>query len=164
MRWFAAIVAFVGRLMIAILFIGAGLNKFTDIPGTAAYIDANGLPPMLAMPTAAFEVIGGMLLLIGLFTRPLAILFAGFTLTTILFFHGQLNDPIQMAMAMKNLAITGGLLILFAYSNVAYSFDSLRARRKADRQINDAELRAAKAEARAEIMKEDRNDQLDPRI
>ena len=164
MRWFAAIVAFVGRLMIAILFIGAGLNKFTDIPGTAAYIDANGLPPMLAMPTATFEVVGGILLLIGLFTRPLAILFAGFTLTTILFFHGQLNDPIQMAMAMKNLAITGGLLILFAYSNVAYSFDSLRARGKADRQINDAELRAAKAEARAEIMKEDRNDQLDPRI
>jgi putative oxidoreductase len=112
MRWFAAIIAFVGRLMIALLFIGAGLNKFTDIPGTAAYIEAHGLPPMLAMPTAAFEVIGGILLLIGLFTRPLAILFAGFTLTTILFFHGKFSDPVQMAMAMKNVAIaiwTGSL-------------------------------------------------------
>lgn len=164
MRWFAAIIAFVGRLMIALLFIGAGLNKFTDIPGTAAYIEAHGLPPMLAMPTAAFEVIGGILLLIGLFTRPLAILFAGFTLTTILFFHGKFSDPVQMAMAMKNIAIAGGLLILFAYSNVAYSFDSLRARRKTDREITDAELRAAKAEGRAEVMKEERNDQPDPRI
>ncbi len=164
MRWFAAIVAFVGRLLIALLFIGAGLGKFADIPGTAAYMETNGLPPMLAMPTAAFEVIGGILLLIGLFTRPLAILFAAFTLTTILFFHGRFSDPVQMAMATKNLAIAGGLLILFAYSNVAYSFDSLRARRKADREINDAELRAAKAEGRAEIMKEERYDRPEPRI
>ena len=164
MRWFAAIVAFIGRLMIALLFIGAGFNKFADIPGTAAYMDANGLPPMLAMPTAAFETIGGILLLIGLFTRPLALLFALFTLTTILFFHGKLNDPVQMAMAMKNVAITGGLFILFAYSNVAYSFDNLRARRKTDREINAAELRAAKAEGRAEVRKEERYERPDPRI
>lgn len=164
MRWFAAIVAFLGRLMIALLFIGSGASKFTDLPGTTAYIDANGLPPMLAMPTAVFEVVGGLLLLVGLFTRPLAILFAVFTLTTILFFHGKFNDPVQMAMAMKNLAIAGGLLILFAYSNVAYSFDNLRARRKADREITDAELRAARAEGRAEVMKEERYERPEPRI
>lgn len=164
MRWFAAIVAFIGRVMISMLFIGAGASKFMDIPGTNAYIDANGLPNGLAIPTASFELIGGLLLLIGLFTRPLAILFAGFTLVTILFFHRDFGDPLQMQMAIKNVAIAGGLLVLFAYSNIAYSFDSLRARRKTDREVNEADLRAAKAEGRAEILKEERYERPDPRI
>ena len=69
-----------------------------------------------------------------------------------------------MQIAMKNLAIAGGLLVLFAYSNMAYSFDSLRARRKAEREVNEADLRAAKAEGRAEVMKEERYERPDPRI
>lgn len=162
MHWIAIPVAFVGRIMIALLFIVAGVNKFSNLAGTDAYIDSHGLPAGLALPTAGFELIGGILLLIGLFTRPLALLFAGFTLATILFFHREFTDPMQATLALKNVAIAGGLMILFAYSNIAYSFDNIRQKRKTDRQIANAEIRAAKAEGRAEAYGETHNETTNP--
>jgi putative oxidoreductase len=63
----------------------------------------------------------------------------------------------QAMMAMKNLAIAGGLLCLFGYGNTRWSYDALRQRRRdelakhsAERRASDAELRAARAEGRAE--------------
>jgi putative oxidoreductase len=51
-------------------------------------------------------------------------------------------------MALKNLAIAGGFLCLFAHRQVVWSYDALRLRRRADLATHDAELRAARAEAR----------------
>ena len=89
-------------------------------------------------------------------TRLFAILLAGFCLVTILFFHREFTDPMQAAQAMKNLAIAGGLLCLFAHSQMRWSYDSMRlerkaeiARRDAEERVHDAELRAARAEGRA---------------
>jgi len=70
-------------------------------------------------------------------------------------FHNEFTDPMQAAMAMKNLAIAGGLLCLFAHSQMRWSYDSMRlerkaeiARRDADARVHDAEVRAARAEGR----------------
>ena len=59
--------------------------------------------------------------------------------------------------AMKNLAIAGGLLCLFGYGHTRWSYDALRARRRDElaahrtqQHATDAELRAARAEGRAE--------------
>src|SRR3546814_9195474 len=65
--------------------------------------------------------------------------------------------PMQAMAAMKNLAIAGGLLCLFGYGNTRWSYDALRQRRRdelathrAQEHATDAELRAARAEGRAE--------------
>ena len=50
------------------------------------------------MPAATFEVVLGLLLLLGLFTRLTAILLAGFCIITGLVFHNDWGDPIQQAM------------------------------------------------------------------
>src|SRR3546814_16775937 len=49
-----------------------------------------------------------------------------------LFFHREFTDPIQATMAMKNLAIAGGLLCLFGYGNTRWSYDALRQRRRSE--------------------------------
>jgi putative oxidoreductase len=65
---------------------------------------------------------------------------------TILFFHNALADPAQQVDALKNLAIMGGMLMVFAYGQMRWSYDHWRARDK----VRDADLRAAHAEGKAE--------------
>lgn len=141
------IAAFIGRIFLAIIFILAGINKIMDPAGTAAYIEsATTLPGSLALPTGIFELVCGLLLAVGFMTRIVAILLAGFCLLTIFFFHNQFGDPGEVQSALKNLAMAGGLLLVFAYGQMRGSFDDMRARSKTQK----AELRAAHAEGKAE--------------
>ncbi len=151
------IAVFFGRLFIAVIFIVSGINKLIHVNDTNAMISAAGLPGGLAIPTGLFELVAGACLALGIATRLWSILLAAFVLLTILFFHREFTDPVQAMAAMKNLAIAGGLLCLFGYGNTRWSYDALRQRRRdelatqrAQQHATDAELRAARAEGRAE--------------
>ncbi|WP_374407629.1 DoxX family protein [Pelagerythrobacter sp.] len=143
----STIAAIIGRIMLAVIFISAGIGKIMDPAGTAAYIDsATSLPGSLALPTGIFELVLGLMLAIGFMTRLVSILLAGFCLLTIFFFHNQFGDSTQLTAALKNLAMAGGLLVVFAYGQMRGSFDHMRERNRARK----AELRAAHAEGKAE--------------
>ncbi|MGH8336308.1 MAG: DoxX family protein [Gammaproteobacteria bacterium] len=124
--------AVIGRIMLALIFIIAGAMKLTDISGTGQYMASAGLPTNLALPAALFELIGGIMIVLGIFTRLTALLFAAFCLLTALLFHRETADPMQAAAAMKNIAVAGGFLCLFAYEGKAWSLDNYRARRRAE--------------------------------
>ncbi|UKK85289.1 DoxX family protein [Sphingopyxis sp. BSN-002] len=144
------IAVFIGRLFIAVIFIVSGINKLIHVTDTHAMIGAAGLPGWLAVPTGLFELIAGVCIALGIYARLFSILLAGFVLLTILFFHRDFTDPMQAMMAMKNLAIAGGLLCLFGYGNTRWSYDALRRKRRDEITAHEAELRAARAEGRAE--------------
>lgn len=152
------IAVFIGRLFIAVIFIVSGINKLIHVNDTTAAISAAGLPGTLAIPVGLFELIAGVCIALGIAVRLWSILLAGFVLATIIFFHREFTDPVQAMAAMKNLAIAGGLLSLFGYGHTRWSYDSLRQRRrdelathKAQQHAADAELRAARAEGRADV-------------
>jgi putative oxidoreductase len=152
------IAVFIGRLFIAVIFIVSGINKLIHVNDTTAAIAAAGLPGGLAIPVGLFELIAGVCIALGIAVRLSSILLAGFVLATILFFHREFTDPVQAMAAMKNLAIAGGLLSLFGYGHTRWSYDALRQRRrdelaahKAQQHASEAELRAARAEGRAEV-------------
>jgi putative oxidoreductase len=152
----ASIAAIIGRIFLAIIFIASGATKLMTIAHTEAMITGAGLPGGLAVPTGLFELIAGVCLAIGLMTRLASILLAGFTLLATVFFHMNLAEPMQQAMALKNLAIAGGLLLVFAHSQLWYGWDRVRRDRRAEvaerdsaAKIHDAELRAARAEGTA---------------
>jgi putative oxidoreductase len=63
------------RVMAGIAFIMHGLPKFENTQGTQGFFGSVGLPPDLALPIAFLEVIGGIALLLGIFTRIASILF-----------------------------------------------------------------------------------------
>ncbi len=124
--------AFLGRIMLALIFIISGAQKLTDIGGTGQYMASVGLPSSLALPAALFELIGGIMIVLGIFTRLTAFVFAGFCLLTALLFHRETADQMQAILALKNIAIAGGFLCLFAYDQKSWSFDSYRQRRRDD--------------------------------
>lgn len=150
---------FIGRLFIAVIFIVSGINKLIHVSDTSAMIASAGLPGGLAIPVGLFELVAGVCIALGIAARLWSILLAGFVLATILFFHREVTDPVQAMAAMKNLAIAGGLLCLFGYGQTRWSYDALRQRRRdeltahrAQQHASEAELRAARAEGRAEAV------------
>jgi len=153
------IAALIGRILLALIFIVSAASKLFDPSGTEALITGVGLPAGLAIPAGLFELVARLALALGFMTRLFSILLAGFSLVTAFFFHNQIGDPMQAAMALKNVAIAGGLLCLFAHSQMRWSYDSMRLTRKAEiaerdagAKVREAELRAVKAEAQNEAL------------
>lgn len=122
-----------GRLLLALLFLPAGIGKLTGFDGTVAYIAAAGLPlPALAAALAlTVEILGSVALIAGFHTRIAALALALFTLTASFFFHNFWALPagpqvLQQMLFLKNMAVTGGLLTLAAWGAGAWSLDARR--------------------------------------
>lgn len=153
------IAAIIGRFLIALIFILSGAGKLMDIGGTETYMVAAGLPSGLAIPAALLELIAGLCLAAGFMVRLVSALLIAFVALTILFFHNQVGDPMQRIEALKNLAIIGGLALAFAHSHMWSHYYAIRSERRgelaartSEERVRDAELRAAKAEARADAL------------
>lgn len=123
----------VGRLLLAVLFVPAGFNKIGGFEGTVGYITSAGLPaPTLAAIVAiVVELLGGLALVFGFGTRLAALALALFTLVAAFGFHAYWAVPaeqqfIQQLFFFKNIAITGGLLVLAAFGAGAWSIDGKR--------------------------------------
>jgi len=138
----AFLASVLGQILLALIFIVAGITKLVNLGATQTFLEqTTTLPTGIALPVGIFEVVFGMFLAIGFMTRVSSILLCGFTLATIFFFHNALADHAQLQVALKNLAIAGGLLMVFAYGQARGSVDVWRERDRARR----AELRAARA-------------------
>lgn len=127
---FNNLISLIGRIFLSAIFIVAGFGKFADLGAAGAMFAAAGAPPSLALPVAIFEVVAGIAILIGLMTRVFALLLAVFCVLAAITAHMNFADPMQTANFLKNLAIAGGFLVLFAYGNVAHSLDAMRRRRR----------------------------------
>lgn len=120
------IIQLIGRVMMAIIFVLAGLGKIQDPAGTAGYMQSAGLPGILLWPTIALEVLGGLALAIGYKTRYAAFALAIFSVVAAAVFHRNFADQMQMIMFLKNIAMAGGLLLLAVGGSTAFSIDSKR--------------------------------------
>lgn len=126
--------ALVGRLLMAAMFLLAGLGKISGFEGTVGYIASAGLPmPQLAAAIAILiEVGGSVALILGWGTRWAALALAFFTLAASVSFHHFWSMPadqvmMQQLLFTKNVAIVGGLLVLAAFGAGAVSIDRRRA-------------------------------------
>lgn len=113
----------VARVLLAHIFIMAGLNKIMGYAGTQGYMESVGVPGILLPLVILVEVGAGLAVLVGWQTRWAAYALAGFTVLSAIIFHSNLGDQIQMIMFMKNFAIAGGLLLLAEHGAGAFSLD-----------------------------------------
>lgn len=116
-------VSLVARLSMAFIFVMAGFGKIGGYVGTLAYMESMGIPGALLPLVILTELGGGLLLAIGWQTRWAAGALAGFTLLSAIVFHRHFADPMQMMQFMKNLAISGGLLLLVLHGPGSLSLD-----------------------------------------
>ena len=117
------------RLMMGQIFLIAGLQKIGGYEGTQGYMESAGVPGMLLPLVILVEAGGGLALIIGWQTKLVAMVLALFTLAAAVLFHNNFADQMQMIMFMKNIAISGGLMLLAVYGAGGYSVDSRRNKR-----------------------------------
>ena len=119
------------RLLMSVLFLLSGIGKLSAVGPTQHYMEAFGVPGVLLWPAAAFEISSGILLVIGLWNRPLSILLSGWCLLTAAIFHTAFSDQVQQVMFLKNLVMAGGFLLLAKHGAHDYALDAVRSRRRA---------------------------------
>jgi putative oxidoreductase len=123
--------AFIGRCLMAVLFLLSGLGKVVGPTATIAWIASTGLP----MPTVGYvvsiiiELGGGLLLILGWQTRALGAVLSVFAIATAFIFHRNVADQNQLFHFLKNIAVMGGLFQLMAFGAGNFSLDARRARK-----------------------------------
>ena len=120
----------VARVLLMALFVMFGWSKLTGFSGTVAYMTSSGapVPELSAVIAVVMELVVGIALLVGFFTRPLALLLAVYTLGTAIIGHHYWNmtgamQYDNMIHFYKNISIIGGLLLLAVTGAGKYSID-----------------------------------------
>ncbi|MBM7126343.1 DoxX family protein [Dyella flava] len=120
------------RVLLMGLFVIFGWDKLTNFSGTAAYMESMGLPlpTFAAFSALVMEFFVGLAILIGYYTRPLALLLALYTVITAFIGHRYWNiadtDAAHIETMInfyKNMSIVGGLLLLCILGPGKYSVD-----------------------------------------
>jgi uncharacterized membrane protein YphA (DoxX/SURF4 family) len=133
MEWFKSFGILIGRILLVLIFLQAGIGKIEDFNGTAQYMASHGIAPytnFFLVGAIFFEVAGSITVILGYFTRFGAILLLIFLVPTTLIFHDAFADPKMMIQFMKNVGIFGGLLVLLSVGAGRFSLDYLFRRGK----------------------------------
>jgi putative oxidoreductase len=119
------------RILLALLFLIFGWKKLTGFSGTVGYMSMVGapVPELSAIIAVIMEFFVGISILLGVATRPLAILLMLYTLATALIGHHYwtLTGMAQyeaMINFYKNISIMGGLLLLYVTGAGKHSVDA----------------------------------------
>lgn len=121
--------AFLGRLLLAAIFLHEAWSKLIGYAAALAYMNAFGVPGWLLPFAIAVEAGCAFLIVIGYRTRLAAFVLAGFCVATAALFHTKLGDRNQLLHFEKNLAMAGGFLVLLAHGGGAWAIDAWRRRR-----------------------------------
>jgi putative oxidoreductase len=124
-------VSLVGRLGLGLIFILSGFGKIAGWSSTAGYMAAKGMPivPLFLLGAIVVELAGGLSVLTGFKAKWGALALALFLIPTTLIFHNfwsfdGMERQMQMVNFLKNVAIGGGLLTLFAWGPGPISVDA----------------------------------------
>ncbi len=118
-------VPLLGRILLAAIFVQSGVGKVLHPAMTQGYMEKAGMPlaGMFLVLAILAELGGSLSVLLGLLTRWGATVLIIFMIPTTLIFHGHVGEQMQMIMFMKNVSMTGGLLILLANGAGKWSID-----------------------------------------
>jgi putative oxidoreductase len=120
-------IVLVARILLAHIFLLSGLGKLgAGYAATQGYMAAMGVPGAVLPLVIALEIGGSLALIAGFLTRWAALGLAVFCVVAALLFHLNFADKMQMIMFMKNLAMAGGLLLLYVHGAGAWSLDARR--------------------------------------
>src|SRR5271156_2352918 len=121
------------RILLVVLFLIFGWSKLVDVSGTVAYMAQTGvpMPEISALAAIAVEAFVSIAVVLGIWTRPFAIVLALYALATGFLGHhywtmtGAARFESETNF-YKNLSIMGGFLLLYVTGSGKYSLDARR--------------------------------------
>ena len=117
------IVEFIGRVFLSTLFLIEGFGKTSMQEDVMMYMEDYGVPGILFLPALVIEILFPLLLIIGYKIKWTASIMALFTFIVALIFHTDFSEGMQIISFLKNIAITGGFMIIIANEPGKISLD-----------------------------------------
>jgi len=116
------VVALIGRILFAALFLGSAFGHLTQSEAMAGYAKSRGVPQakLAVLGSGVLILVGGLLVLLGLWMDLGALLLVVFLVPTAFMMHGfwKETDPMakqtEMVAFQKDIALAGAALIIFA--------------------------------------------------
>ena len=128
-----------GRVLLSLIFLLSAASKLQGWQGTVQVLADKGLPAPEALLSVAvgLELVGGVMLVLGLFARWGAVALLLFIVPVSVIMHNFWALPEgeqrmgEMISFMKNFTIAGGLLFVLAMGAGPVSIDALRRKKRA---------------------------------
>jgi len=142
----------IGRALLSLIFILGGINKAFHFDQSQAYMSSQGVPAthLLLAVAIVIELVGGLGILLGRFTRTMASLLFLYLIPVTYYMHGfwHATGPMaqeELAHFLKNVALMGAFLFVASHHPGRFSIDSLiyRARERERAAAGERRIRAA---------------------
>jgi putative oxidoreductase len=108
------IVYIAGRVLLALLFVGAGVTKIAGPKPFLDHMQKEGVPRLLFPAVILLELAAGIALAIGWHMQIAAGVLAVFCLATAAIFHRNFKDRAERTQFVKDIALAGALAMLAA--------------------------------------------------
>jgi putative oxidoreductase len=117
-----------GRVLMAAVFVVAGLSDLIWLSGTVEHLRSLGLPlPWVSVwIVLSIEILCGVAIIVGYRTRWAASILALFLITAGLIAHFDFGSAAEIQLLMKDIAIAGGLFYIAANGAGLISLDASR--------------------------------------
>jgi putative oxidoreductase len=109
-----SLISIAGRVLLAALFILAGIAKITGPQPFLDHMAAHHIPGLLLPAVIALELLAGLAILFGWQLPFAAGLLALFCLATAFGFHLDFADKAERTLFFKDVAIAGALMVIAA--------------------------------------------------
>ena len=119
----------VGRELLALVFILAGLSQFIDYAEISTYLVAYNMSPLFLPTVIALEIVAGFALAFGFYTRIAATTLGVYALLDTAFFMLPPGDIISLVPILAQIALAGGLIYFATHGGGRVSVDALLARK-----------------------------------
>ena len=117
--------ALLGRVLIAIIFIYGGIGKITGYAQTAQLMQAHHLSGHLLPLVIALELLGGLALILGAFTRLVAATLAIYSVAAIWIFLLPPANQMMLITVLAEIGMVGGLLSYIASGPGRFGLDHI---------------------------------------
>jgi putative oxidoreductase len=118
------------RVLLASLFLSAGISKITNFQVINDLVSSIGIPFAAAWTALVLilEIVGSIAIILGYKSRVAAALLGIFTIITAFLFHNYWAVPadqqyVQQLLFLKNISIAGGLFLLTSFNSGKWSLD-----------------------------------------
>lgn len=120
------------RVLIASYFMAKAGGLIIDPTGMEQFLAVSNVPDYLMWPNAGFELMAAFAIMVGFQTRTAAALLALYLFWSSFILNYQPGDPYAIGAFWRDLAMIGGLLLLFSHGRGRYALDNYLHRKLGD--------------------------------
>jgi|GEM_PF-1653704 len=122
------------RVLIASYFVASAAGLIVDPNSMGQFLSLSAVPDYLRWPNAGFQLVAALAIMFGFQTRLASALLALYIFWSSFILNYVPTDPVALGAFWRDLAMIGGLLLLFSHGRGRYAVDNYLLRQQEKRK------------------------------